>query len=222
MAIQQKKAKVKGVADIVFCIDFSGSMDSCINGVKENIQIFVKSLEKTNPNMKIDWQVAFCGYTDTDFNIQEFTTDVDLFSKNLGIAKGIGYDEFTSGAIDFCISHFQWRSVSNKFVIVFTDEELESGYIGDDVKFNFPKLLAKIGDSRIRLFYFGPKCPYYNKFEKVSRSIVKYYDDGFDDVDFLDLLSSLGKTVSQSCGQGSSEKYDDYVYNLNKITITKL
>ncbi len=227
MAIQQKAAKIRGIADIVFCIDFSESMSDCIAGVKNHISTFAGSLESTNPNMVIDWQIGFCGYSDIDFIKFNFTRDTDDFSAKLEAAATEGGDEFTPGAIDFCISDFEWRPVSNKFLIVFTDETISTGGTDEQIKegkARFQDLLNKITNSHIRLFYFGPDCPYYRKFETISRTIVTYIEDSFSTIDFSALLGSLGKTVSQSCsGQNTGGKSKPpYIYDLSSFKINYL
>jgi len=227
MAIQQKAAKIRGIADIVFCIDFSDSMADCIAGVKDHISKFAGSLETGNPNMLIDWQIGFCGYSDIDFVKFHFTRDTHDFSAKLSTATTEGGDEFTPGAIDFCISDFEWRPVSNKFLIVFTDETISTGGSDEQIKegkARFEDLLNKITNSHIRLFYFGPDCPHYRKFEKISRTIVTYVEDSFSTIDFSALLGSLGKTVSQSCsGQNLGGKSKQpYIYDLSSFKINNL
>jgi hypothetical protein len=40
----QSRAKTKGVADIVFVVDISGSMAPCIDALRQNIETFVNTL----------------------------------------------------------------------------------------------------------------------------------------------------------------------------------
>jgi len=221
LAIQQKSTKIRGVADIVFCIDFSGSMSPCIEGVKNHINTFVKSLETASPNTIIDWRIAFCAYSDDTFIIKDFVTETNSFVNSLAGIDTMG-NEFTPGAIDYCLTKFNWRPVSNKFLVVFTDEELEGGWSTDngDGSSKYQLLLDKIGNSGSRLFFFGPKCPYYEQIEKVSRTFVSYLKYGdFSSVDFSALFTTLGKTVSQSCSQhgGESKSDKNFVYNLSSF-----
>ena len=46
----QQQPKVKGVVDIVFLLDITGSMEPCINAVKDNIQAFVATLTAKDAN----------------------------------------------------------------------------------------------------------------------------------------------------------------------------
>jgi len=224
--IQQKAAKIKGVADIVFCIDFSGSMEPCIEGVKNHVNTFVKSLETASPNTKIDWRIAFCAYSNDTLIVQDFVKDTGIFSSNLSSINTMG-DEFTPGAVDFCITYFKWRPVSNKFIIVFTDETLEGGSSSDNGNGSskYEELLKKIENSRSRLFFYGPRCSYYSQLEKISRTFVEYLESGgFSTVNFSSLLSSLGKTVSQSCTNQQQESSSDmdYIYEFKNFNIKNI
>lgn len=226
MAIKQKVGKIKGVADILFCIDFSGSMTPCIEGVKSNINAFISSLETSNPNMVVDWQIGFCSYDSDLLIISELDNDAKSFTKHLGKLSTRG-QEFTPGAIDYCISEFKWRDVSNKYLVLFTDEPLVGGDSNDngDGSSKFDELLDKITNSKVWFYFFGPKCSYYEKFEKISRTYTEYIEYDFSSVDFSSLLNSLGKTVSQSCGQQNTRSLPsdlDLIYNFKNIQIQKL
>lgn len=218
--IRQKVSKLKGMADVLFCIDFSGSMTDCIEGVKNNINTFVTSIENCSKNTIIDWQIAFLAYSDDTFFVKDFIKITREFSTDLGKINTMG-NEFTPGAIDYAISSFNWRKLSNKFVLVFTDEPLPGGgtSLEGDGSSKFPELISKIESARIRLFYFGPKCSYYNQFEKISRCSATYLEAGnFSSINFSSLLSSLGKTVSQSCNQQGFEiKSSNLIYDLSNF-----
>ena len=59
--------KVKGVADIVFLIDATGSMQPCIDDIKNNIDLFIDRLSSADPNggtMLKDWRISICAYRD--------------------------------------------------------------------------------------------------------------------------------------------------------------
>jgi hypothetical protein len=73
-----QQIKVKGVADIVFLLDATGSMAPCINAVKENIAVFITSLTSKDANEQSvvkDWRVKVVGYRDFDYN--DFPAIVD-------------------------------------------------------------------------------------------------------------------------------------------------
>lgn len=63
----QDGSKTKGVADIVFLLDISGSMQPCLDAVKASIGAFVEALTHPGANNEIpvtDWRIKICGYRD--------------------------------------------------------------------------------------------------------------------------------------------------------------
>jgi len=63
------KAKTKGVADIVFMVDSSGSMAPCIDALRTNIEAFIDSLSKGEANNAPpirDWRGKVMGYRDVE------------------------------------------------------------------------------------------------------------------------------------------------------------
>lgn len=59
--------KPKGVCDIVFLIDATGSMQPCINDIKNNIKLFFRKLEEPDANGNVivkDWRARVIGFRD--------------------------------------------------------------------------------------------------------------------------------------------------------------
>jgi hypothetical protein len=61
-----QKVKTKGVADIVFLVDITGSMAPCIDALRANIEIFIDSLSKGNAPPIRDWRGKVVGYRDVE------------------------------------------------------------------------------------------------------------------------------------------------------------
>ena len=86
--MSEQHTKVKGVVDIVFLIDVSGSMAHCIEALKENIKSFVKTLtsgdggpNEAGPAVK-DFRIKVAAYRDAIadhewFVEHPFTASVD-------------------------------------------------------------------------------------------------------------------------------------------------
>lgn len=94
--------KVKGVADIVFLVDATGSMQSCIDGLKNNLNTFIDSLTTPNVNNVLpvkDWRAKIVGFRDYEedganswLEDNPFVTDVDQLKSQLSrlVAQGGG------------------------------------------------------------------------------------------------------------------------------------
>ena len=60
-----ERTKTKGVADLVFLVDVSGSMASCIDALRGNIEAFINSLSHGDANNAApvrDWRGKVVGY----------------------------------------------------------------------------------------------------------------------------------------------------------------
>lgn len=98
---QDSLGKKKGIADIVFLIDISGSMQPCIDALKNNIGVLVEHMTNPGPNaeaMVKDWRIKVCGYRDASqdgamwWEEKPFTTDLAQVRSDLATleAKGGG------------------------------------------------------------------------------------------------------------------------------------
>ena len=62
---EQETKKTKGVVDIVFLMDATGSMSDCIDALKDNVSTFVDSMcESAQDNPVRDWRAKVVGYRD--------------------------------------------------------------------------------------------------------------------------------------------------------------
>ena len=96
MADQQEK--VKGVVDIVFLMDATGSMGNCIDKLKENVMLFFKSLTEVDPETQNfppvkDWRAKVVGFRDVDVDgsawleDNDFTRDVGEIQRQLSVLE---------------------------------------------------------------------------------------------------------------------------------------
>lgn len=132
----QTPPKRVGSADIVFCLDRTGSMQPCIDAVKNSIAQFVNSDLQTSG--AVSFRVRLIAYGDlvstTDTSKQDrvwlntqFTDDIAKFSTELDavVADGGGSDtdqESTLDAVYLAIKS-PWRPKVHRAIIVFTDED---------------------------------------------------------------------------------------------------
>jgi len=149
---QQQKRKVKGIADIVFCIDVSGSMKPCIDGLLDNLDKFVEDIEN-NPNRPVEWRARVVSFSDIDEdpsdvaldNTKPFTDDLNEIKKQISslapiVYRGLGGDEPESSldALYVAAENTDWRSLekAHRFIILFTDappkEELNESSVEEN------------------------------------------------------------------------------------------
>jgi hypothetical protein len=223
-------ARQRRLADIVFCLDVTNSMQNCINEVKNNIEYFIESLQK---DAVIDFRIALVAYRDLhDTGVYEnnvpacdepwfcrdFTADVNEFKQWLCEkdvqAYGGGDDpESTLDAIYMAIHKFKWReNGSYRVIVLFTDSDTHptlhpSIYSRKDN--NIERVIQDFETMKhASLYIVAPKYPLYEKLEKSMRSadrkvFAEYIPDddsgtGLQNVNFADLLSFIGKTITSS------------------------
>ena len=161
---QGPQKKVKGVVDIVFLMDATGSMQPCIDALRDNVKMFIGELTAgaNNQSLVKEWRAKVVGYRDFLFDSEPivdnpFTDDPTVLAAQLGalVAEGGGDEPESllegiyyvarkmgeSGKED-PLSPDKWRprNTGARAIIVFTDatyhEEMEEPKGGgiDDVK----------------------------------------------------------------------------------------
>lgn len=207
--------KVKGVADIVFCFDCTGSMQPYIDAVKTNVNAFVKGLG-TDKNVVLDWRVRAMGYRDFGFDTEklinhfDFVNDAAEFEAQLDqleTPSGSGGDdpESTFDAIWYALKKTEWRDKCHKVIVLFTDAAphpvhestvSDLGIGSNDIELLNQELMV----AKIKLFIFCLKHPDYEKLKEVPGANINAYDDPKTELlssDFSVLLDQIGKTVTE-------------------------
>jgi len=213
---KQEPLKIKGVGDIVFCIDCTASMTPCFDGVKANVDAFagaIKDFVKQGP--PINWRARVVGYrdfnADSDYLIDRFdfvSTPEELRSQLSAIEASGGGDEpeSTLDTILYAAKKSNWRDAAHKMVVVFTDappiEHLHSRTTTElKVEDSIDLILQELRKLHIKLFLFGPPHPIYEEIGKVSRLTfvpLPAAHDGLKSADFEDIMTKIGKTLSQT------------------------
>lgn len=138
--------KVKGVVDLVFLLDATGSMQSCIDGLKENIKSFFQALTTRDAANQVpvkEWRAKVVGFRDYDDNPlnwledNPFTNDVSTLYAQLDALDATGGGDMPESMLDALftvvgqgesdagenLSPWKWRfrREAVRSVIAFTD-----------------------------------------------------------------------------------------------------
>ncbi len=143
IGLQQQTRKVRGVADIVFCLDCTSSMGGCIEALKKSVGKLVESLgtPRTYGNVVVavrDWRVRLFPFRDLEVHSEEdamvetfdFTNNIQVFLDQLNsdatrLIGSVDYPESGLDAIYRAAVRSNWRprGEANRFVVLFTDDE---------------------------------------------------------------------------------------------------
>jgi von Willebrand factor type A domain len=176
-----QQPKVKGVADIAFLLDATGSMGTCINAVKQNIKTFVTTMTTPNPNggaVVKEWRAKIVGYRDLDYT--DFPAYVDnhfvstvpeLEAQLNSLSADGGGDEpetlleslyrlanMPATKPDEPLQQDAWRSVGSarRFVVVFTDAPFKEP-LRDPRGASIDDVILNLMTAKIVLHIFAPK-----------------------------------------------------------------
>ena len=214
MQIVQKTgiAKIKAVADVVFCFDCTGSMDGCIANVKEYANAFAQGLASgQNP---VDWRMRATGYGDLEEgeeiqNSYDFVNTIPEFQAQLGGIKmcfGGDAPESSLDAIIVAAKTSKWRK-AHKIIVLFTDAPTKDIHPSTRKKFainNIDELKKTLANDHIKLFIWGPSDPMFNELKIVPKAEITELADPHRDYEsdnkMEKLLELMGKTVSDTIG----------------------
>ncbi len=216
---KSKQVKVRGVADIVFCFDCTGSMSEIIKSVKDNVNKFVSNLDACDT--ELDWRARAMGYRDFEedeeylINDKPFVETVTALQDQIAsidAPEGTGGDEpeSTLDAIWYAAMKTEWRTGCHKIVVVFTDDTAKPvnektladipGSAGDlDV------LSQELDVQHIKLFLWGKKDPIYDALTKIPRADITQLEnpeEEYKTMDFSKIMSMIGKTISELVSSG--------------------
>jgi hypothetical protein len=198
--VPQARAKTKGVADIVFVVDISGSMAPCIDALRKNIEIFIDSLSQGDANNAApvrDWRGKVVGYRDIEAAAGEglpwivdnaFVRDAgDLKAQLGGLEASGGGDEpeslldalFTVASMEATPKGSQsedpgkwrYRSDAARVVIVFTDASFKETMSVPTAKGGSLQDVANaVMANRIILSLFAPNFEGYDRLSQIDKS----------------------------------------------------
>jgi len=196
----QARAKTKGVADIVFVVDISGSMAPCIDALRKNIEAFIDSLSHGDGNSVApvrDWRGKVVGYRDIESAESEglpwvvdnaFVRDVSALKAQLAALKAEGGGDEPESLLDTLFKvasmpatpkgaqteeadKWRYRSDAARVVIVFTDASFKETMSLPEAKGGSLQDVANVVmANRIILSLFAPNFEGYDRLSQIDKS----------------------------------------------------
>jgi len=196
----QSRAKTKGVADIVFVVDITGSMAPCIDALRQNIETFVNSLSSGDANNAApvkDWRAKVVGYRDIETSESEglpwivdnqFVRDpAELKAQLAALEANGGGDEPESlldtlykvatmeatpkGSQSIEPGKWRYRSDAARVVVVFTDASFKETMSIPEAKGGSLQDVANVVmANRIILSVFAPNFEGYDRLSQIDKS----------------------------------------------------
>ena len=195
-----QKVKTKGVADIVFLVDITGSMAPCIDALRANIEIFIDSLSKGEGNNAPpirDWRGKVVGYRDVEAAQAEglswlvdapFVRGAGELKAQLSQLKAEGGGDEPESLLDALFkiasmeaspkgaqtedpNKWRYRSDAARVVIVFTDASFKETMSIQEAKGGSLQDVANlIMANRIILSLFAPNFEGYDRLSQIDKS----------------------------------------------------
>lgn len=196
--------------DIVFLVDASGSMESCISGVRENIYNFIDGLK--DGDASVNWRAKIVYYRDFEidgayaYEAMGFTNDIETLRSQLEYPAAGGGDEpeSTIESINLVVRETDWRSMKNssRVIISFTDAA-NKDWISASSRSKYGNVspetvLSSIKKAGIRLFLFGKYDPDYYKLGSDLSEIVLFENAVYElqNADYSSIMNDLSQKVS--------------------------
>lgn len=194
------RAKTKGVADIVFLVDVTGSMAPIIDALRRNIEVFVDSLSQGDANNAApvkDWRGKVVGYRDIDHAESEglpwiedhpFVRDAVALKAQLGTLQAQGGGDEPESLLDALYTiatmeatpkgaqsedpnRWRYRSEAARVVVVFTDASFKETLQIPQAKGGSLQDVANVVmANRIILSLFAPNFEGYDRLSQIDKS----------------------------------------------------
>ena len=194
------RQKTKGVVDLVFLIDVSGSMTTCIDALRRNIEVFVDSLKQGDANNSTpvrDWRGRVVGYRDIEAARSEnqpwiienpFVRDSEALKAQLAGLQASGGGDEPESLLDALFKvasleaspkgsqtedpvKWRYRSDAARVVIVFTDAPYKETMSLPEAKGgSFQDVANIIMANRIILSIFAPNFEGYDRLSQIDKS----------------------------------------------------
>lgn len=197
------RSRTKGVADIVFLIDVSGSMAPVIDALRANIEVFVDSLsagDANNASPVKDWRGKVVGYRDAEhdrdwFQDHPFVRDAVALKAQLASLTAQGGGDEPESLLDALYKiatteatpkgaqaedpgKWRYRSEAARVVVLFTDATFKETMVIPEAKGGALQDVANVVmANRIILSIFAPNFEVYDRLSQIDKSeweVVEY------------------------------------------------
>ena len=199
-----ERPKTKGVADIVFLIDVSGSMAPVIDALRTNIETFIDSLSSRDANQGSpvrDWRGRVVGYRDIGsdggrwLEDNPFVRDAAALKAQLAQLRAEGggdepeslldalytiatMEATPKGAQDEDPGKWRYRSDAARVVVIFTDASFKETMTIEQAKGGGLQDVANVVmANRIILSVYAPNFEGYDRLSQIDKSeweVVEY------------------------------------------------
>ena len=191
---QESLDKKKGIPDIVFLLDASGSMKECIQAVTQNIATFVDTLATPDANGGIlikDWRIRVLGYRDRDADGDQwlvdnpFSSDIAAVKAQLAALEAKGGGDEPESLFDAMYALTQWSSAEKgaqaldtgwrhrhdaaRVVVIFTDASCKPGFqAADGSPGPVNDLMQAYNANKLKVILYAPMAPSYTELGTMS------------------------------------------------------
>lgn len=192
---QDSLNKKKGIADIVFLVDISGSMQSCLDALKTNIGTMIDCMVNPGPNAEAvvkDWRIKVCGYRDANadgslwWEENPFTSDITQVRSDLSSLSAKGGGDEPESLLDglWKISKLPasgkgeaadgntWRHHHDaaRVVIIFTDASCHMTTSTSEAGgATFDDVAREVMAARLRLSLYAPEADCYQAISAIDK-----------------------------------------------------
>jgi hypothetical protein len=197
---QKSLANTEGIADIVFLIDISGSMQPCLDALKKNIGLLVDHMTNSGPDADafvMDWRIKVCGYRDAMMDGQNwwqehpFTSDLVQVRHDLATLEATGRGDGPTSLLDALwnlakmpagscqgaeVDANTWRHFcdARRCVFAFTDNSCHMVKVSPEARgATFFDVAREVMVARLRLFLFCPEADCYYEVGCIDRSEIE-------------------------------------------------
>jgi hypothetical protein len=225
----QVTSQNKGVADILFLLDTSTSMNNVFDFLIKNIEVFIQKLKiEVKAINQWDLRVGVVAGDRLEYFILPFNNNVKKISEGLKriMEERKKANECILMGIDLALTELEWRKEARKILIVFTDEKLSTNHKPEVQRNGLQEIIKRLTEMKILLIFYSPECPDYKNIAIIPKSKIDFIISKNDLIErnkleniFDALIKTLGASFYQNFQVPITARYKTKIYNENfKIT----